>query len=993
MPRGGGVQTGATFRPRPRESTLPFGKQSVSGRVLLPGCVDTCDTTAIFRACVEYAGAKLPGAGVALRSWSQTVWVGIAVVALALGLGGHATAATDPNIARLAGYAANGTLDPEVFDALANGRSAEAFIVLQPSVAPPRDRHRFATSKAEALQPTNGGVTVVRDYDQLPTQLVRIPSPGIALLILRNERLVGGVRANRTRTADLAQSTVLINQPQAAAAGYTGAGYSVAVLDTGLDYTRAAFGTCPNPLPNPAPAGCKVAYVQDFAPSDGLLDASGHGTNVSGIVVGVAPGARVLGLDVFNGQFGYDSDIIAAINWTIANRATYNIVAVNMSLGDGGHSTSTCSGSSYDAAFANLRAAGILPVVAAGNSAWVSGTLTNGISGPACAPGAVSVGAVYDANIGSIGYSTCSDTTTAADKITCFSQTGPNLSLLAPGGAITAAGITMFGTSQAAPHVAGAVAVLAQANPASSVTARETALTTSGPPITDTRVSPPVTKRRLDVCAAAAAVGGSCGASAPVATKLGFTAQPSGGTSGSAFATQPTVTIQDAGGATVPGATNSVTLSLIGTPGALTCTGGLTKAAVNGVASFSGCVVSAAGTGYVLHAAASGLTAADTPSFDITAPPPAGKPAAPTFTGPAVTSATAQVNWSDNADNESGYRVLKYASGAWVQQGPDLPAGTTSWTDTGLAPGSYYAYWVQAFNAAGTAQTASYLTVITQGLPVAPKPESASGISTTQARITWADNSDNEAGFKVLRYQGGSWVEVGSTAANVTSLTDSGLAPGLTYAYWVVSFNAAGWTYAPAYISATTFATAPGTAPNYNGASVGATSATVRWVDNGSGGTQEDGFRVLRSGPGGWTQVGPDLAPDTTEYTDAGLAPGTYYAYWVVSFKGGALTYARSYITAITADAIPNAPAFTSATAAGPSSATVSWADRSSDEAGFRVLRYSGGTWNVVGTVGPDVTSFTETGLAAKTTYAYWITSYGTTGAAYGNALISVATP
>jgi subtilisin family serine protease len=72
------------------------------------------------------------------------------------------------------------------------------------------------------------------------------------------------------------------------------------------------------------------------------------------------------------------------------------------------------------------------------------------------------------------------DKTTAADKITCFSQVAEYLTALAPGVFITAAGVRQGGTSQAAPHVAGAVAAIADASPASSPEKIENALRNSG---------------------------------------------------------------------------------------------------------------------------------------------------------------------------------------------------------------------------------------------------------------------------------------------------------------------------------------------------------------------------------------------------------------------------------------------------------------------------------------------------------------------------------
>ena len=288
------------------------------------------------------------------------------------------------------------------------------------------------------------------------------------------------------------ESFALIGQPAAAAAGRVGAGTTVAVLDTGVDYTHAAFGcTAPG-----VPAGCKVAVARDFATEDGARDANGHGTNVSGIVVGVAPGARVLGLDVFDGASAGSDKILAAYNWVLANRVTYNIAAVNLSLG-GGSATAPCGTDPLAIAFQTGRTAGIVTAVASGNSAT-----PNAISWPACAPAAVSVGAVYDAAVGGLNFGVCADPVTAADRVTCFSNSAPFLTLLAPGAVIDAAGYRMVGTSQAAPHVAGAAAVLRAARPTETANQVISRMVSSGRPVVDARTGR--TTPRLDLARALA---------------------------------------------------------------------------------------------------------------------------------------------------------------------------------------------------------------------------------------------------------------------------------------------------------------------------------------------------------------------------------------------------------------------------------------------------------------------------------------------------------
>lgn len=344
-------------------------------------------------------------------------------------------------------------------------------------------------------------------YRHLPLLALALDSEA-ELLRLAASPLVKRIHANAAYELALTQSLSLINQPAAIAAGHRGEGATVAVLDTGLDYTRAAFGSCTAPG---SPGTCRVPFVQDFAPTDNALDDNGHGTNVAGIVLGVAPGARVLGLDVFSGGLAYSNHILAAIDWCIQNRATYNIVALNLSLG-GGSATAPCTTDVFASSIAAAKSAGILAAVATGNNGF-----TSSISSPACVPAAVSVGAVYDANLGSLSWSTCTDTVTAADRMTCFSNSASFITMVAPGSSITAAGITMSGTSQATPHVAGGLAVLAAAFPADSVEERLQRLVTSGTTVVDHRNG--VAKPRLDLSTVVA--GGCVYAVSPTSASVG----------------------------------------------------------------------------------------------------------------------------------------------------------------------------------------------------------------------------------------------------------------------------------------------------------------------------------------------------------------------------------------------------------------------------------------------------------------------------------------
>ncbi|MFM9835654.1 MAG: S8 family serine peptidase [Methylophilaceae bacterium] len=361
---------------------------------------------------------------------------------------------------------------------------------------------RYKFNQYQTLKSRIDGVAMhpdiqsIRNYSHLPMNFKHFSSvAGLNKLLAQTG--IKAVYLDKKYYPVLAQSLPLINQPMVASAGEQGNGTTVAVIDDTIDFTNAAFGSCT--AANTPANSCRVVVANNFATSP--APGNGHGTNVAGIVLGVAPLTKIAALNVFDTAGGaFTSDIISAINWAITNKATYNIVAINMSLGDNSNNTSTCPFDATNTPINNARNAGISVVVASGNSA-----LSGGLASPACVPNVISVGAVYDSNIGAVTWGTvpnCTDNITQADKVACFSNSANYLTILAPGAYITAAGITEAGTSQAAPHVAGAVAVLKSTFPAETITQTLNRLTSSGVAVTDTRNN--ITKPRLNLAAAAA---------------------------------------------------------------------------------------------------------------------------------------------------------------------------------------------------------------------------------------------------------------------------------------------------------------------------------------------------------------------------------------------------------------------------------------------------------------------------------------------------------
>ncbi len=500
-----------------------------------------------------------------------------------------------------------------------------------------RGAHYAATKQSVQRSVAAGDAQRVRDYPHLPLSLWHLASPA-ALARLRGDPAVRAVFFNGHAFAVAAPADLaMIEQPAAATAGASGAGTTVAVIDTGIDLTNPAF------LSNPASGnctvlgqnGCRVIYDQIFYP--GAANDVGHGTNVSGVVAEIAPAASLAMLNVFNGAGASFADIISAIDWAVANQAAHNIVSINMSLGDGGNYMAASCPATFAAATSGAVAAGITVVAASGNNANSQGA---GVSLPACTPGTVSVGAVYDSAGAGASWGVpqiCADNSTAVDQITCFTNIGSNLTLLAPGVFITAAGIQLSGTSQASPHVAGTVAALRARYPRESLAQTQARLTLTGTPdgrqINNT--GPTYTIPRIDVLKAfdlgtSLAISGTGPTTAQAGTTASYTLTVTN--NGPLEATAVTVTDTLPSLATFVSASPACSLS----GASVACS--VTSLAVNASTSFT-ITVRWTGTGPVYDTASVSADQIDaTPAQQTvalgTAPPPPGD--VPDYSGPAL---------------------------------------------------------------------------------------------------------------------------------------------------------------------------------------------------------------------------------------------------------------------------------------------------------------------------------------------------------------------
>lgn len=311
-----------------------------------------------------------------------------------------------------------------------------------------------AAALFQTVRPTAQERTIQIPPDEQPIQ-VDARRPGV--LLLETSRFIRAVEAR----TDFSVS---------------GDGLTAAVLDTGLRATHVDF------------AG-RVPAQRNFTSDNGgnaqnAADGNGHGTNVAGIIaanklhVGIAPRARIIPLKVLSNAGGGDFAAIGrALDWVIANQAQYQISVVNMSLG-------SRTNDSDDTAFGadelrekvrRLRSLRVAVVVAAGNDYFRHGA--QGMAYPAIFRETLSVGAVYDANVGPMSYlSGAVANTTAPGRLTPFSQrlhssvnAMTRTDVFAPGAPVTSTGIDddrgesiQQGTSQAAPVTSGVILLMQQ---------------------------------------------------------------------------------------------------------------------------------------------------------------------------------------------------------------------------------------------------------------------------------------------------------------------------------------------------------------------------------------------------------------------------------------------------------------------------------------------------------------------------------------------------
>lgn len=350
------------------------------------------------------------------------------------------------------------------------------------------DVARLGGRKGRNLNLINGHVVELRNF---------------ALRQLANNPCVAAIHWDRKTGGEMNRAAILSGARAVQNyLGYDGAGVGVAIIDSGIatwhdDLTYQGSEPDVKVL-----GGQRVTHFVDFVNArTAAYDDNGHGSHVAGIIAGngydtrgaragIAPAANLVSLKVLDERGGgYISNVIAALDWVVANGATFNIRVVNLSVGAA--VTQSYRTDPLTLAAKRVVDRGVIVVSAAGNIGKnpITGKVQYGaITAPGNAPWVLTVGA--SSHMGTLKR--------ADDTVASFSSRGPTakdylakpdvvatgvgiVSLAAPGstmyttkaaylldGSIATPNkpyLSLSGTSMAAPMVTGTVALMLQANP------------------------------------------------------------------------------------------------------------------------------------------------------------------------------------------------------------------------------------------------------------------------------------------------------------------------------------------------------------------------------------------------------------------------------------------------------------------------------------------------------------------------------------------------
>jgi len=367
-------------------------------------------------------------------------------------------------------------------------------------------------------------------------------------------------------------------------------------------------------------------------------------------------------------------------------------------------------------------------------------------------------------------------------------------------------------------------------------------------------------------------------------------------------------------------------------------------------------------------------------------------PAAPSGLGYTSTQTSVTLTWQDNSNNEAGIEVLwrLMPNMAWLHLA-DVPPDTEQYIESGLVcSGAPLLYEVRAYNDGGQAYSGQ-ISGVTQPCTPPAAPDGlavdANSFNPNSLFLEWNDNSDNEDGFRIEKWNGSGWdAPFATTNPDVTDFQVTGLTCNTPYTFRVGAFNNYGEAYS-AQASGTTAACSTDNMPkDLTATGISTSEIDLTWSQGGL--ATPTGYHVARYNPlmrNPWAVI---ATVSGTSYPDTGLSCGTTYYYKVNAYRDTPIVFTSDYtdvVSATTVECPPPAPHLLSVLPTSQSSLTVTWSVLRGSYDGFEVYRAPYPLppiplWIKIGTPDGAARSFVSDRLLCGTQYSYRVRAFNDGG-------------
>lgn len=345
-----------------------------------------------------------------------------------------------------------------------------------------------------------------------------------------------------------------------------------------------------------------------------------------------------------------------------------------------------------------------------------------------------------------------------------------------------------------------------------------------------------------------------------------------------------------------------------------------------------------------------------------------------------ITATHATLTWTALPDFAGGtYKI--YRNGDLVHTNA---SDDSDWGDDGLAPGTAYAFRVDAYApyGGGIINSTNTVNIVTPAAPPAPSLLTVTPISASQLNLDWQDNSSDELDFHAEESDDGvtGWAETTppTVAANVIHYERTGLAGDMLKYFRVRAHSAAGYSAYSNIASGRTLA-AIAQPTNFKVTAYSGTEVDFSFDDNS---TAEDDHRLERKTGGGAFAEVQTVAANVTGGRNGSLSPGVTYVFRIRAKQGGSYSAYSEEVT-VTTIAVPGAPSAIVISELQDTTTRLTWTPPTTGGAvvGYRIESSpDDSTWTEIAQIYTQVCSYRPTGLTASQLVYFRIRAFNAAG-------------